>query len=487
MFYALPSKILVTHGAMVDAQRVKRPVLIAQSTPVAVQGEPGVALGGPLRRADVAFVSVASVHGVPAKTSLTRSNQFVSCQAPTCRTAPCRPCGACPCLDEPHRVKPGPTVPRQIRPNTAVSRPTEPGRTGSYRIAPGPAHSPLRAYPCLVAPKQAEPERALPVHALPQTAEHRLAKTCRIKSCPAWPHRPYGRIPAMSNRTEPNLIRPRLAWFKPHSARSNRTGPCHIALAGVSLSRHADVSPIKPHSTEPCRAWPCLVKPGPTRACSPLWGVSLPRRTLPRRAAPRQALFCRTLPSRILPQRDRPYRAAPCRAAPCRPYGRIPAQPERARSYRAVPYLTESWPAATGPTQANLVALAGVSMPCRAGSCRTAPDLVLPSLAEPNTAIPCRPCGRIHTLTNHASSRRAVSCLARPNLAVPCRDQHRVERKNPNTCALVGLLKTHGGCTDVRIVDHEPQQNSPRDVSLQQFQYTRNGRPCQQGVACERT
>lgn len=337
--------------------------------------------------------------------------------------------------------------------------------------------------PCHVRPSTAGPRHVLPHRVLPETAERRLTKTCRIKSCPAWPHRPYGRIHAVPHRNLPQRALPGLK--RPCPIR-----PYPIALTGVSLAHHT----LPCHST-PYRRLPSTALPStaanyltkPYSALSPLRGVSLPRRTLPRRAAPRQALFCRTPPSRILPQRDRPYRAAPCRAAPCRPYGRIPAQPERARSYRAVPYLTESWPAATGPTQANLVALAGVSMPCRAGSCRTAPDLVLPSLAEPNTAIPCRPCGRIHTLTNHASSRRAVSCLARPNLAVPCRDQRCIERKNPNTCALVGLLKTHGGCTDVRIVDHEPQQNSPRDVSLQQVQYTRNGRPCQQGVACERT
>ena len=403
MFYALPSKILVTHGAMVDAQRVKRPVLIAQSTPVAVQSEPGVALGGPLRRADVAFVSVALVHGAPAKPGHVKSSHVVP------RLAAANRAISCHILSPLWGVSlPCPTVSRQVRPRTAV------------------------------------PDCAV---------------SSRTEPCPA--NRPYGRVLARSS-----LIRPRLVT--PGAALSSPAQP--IALTGVSMSCRAG----------DCRAAPDLV--------------------LPSRAEPNTAVPCRPYgrihaqPDRAEPNPATPHLALPRRTKPSLTTsrfvalaGRIHASPDRTTPYSTGANLALPRLAQPSLTTSRLVALTGVSLPCLNLSCRSRTRPIVPRPAIPHRSIPCCPYGHIPAQPNHASSRRAVSCLARPNLAVPCRDQRCIERKNPNTCALVGLLKTHGGCTDVRIVDHEPQQNSPRDVSLQQFQYTRNGRPCQQGVACERT
>ena len=151
----------------------------------------------------------------------------------------------------------------------------------------------------------------------------------------------------------------------------------------------------------------------------------------------------------------------------------IPSTPKRVSDNHALAQQTRHHPSEADPTR----------------TWRTAPH-----------RVDRGPCGRV-SLPDRARPERASSDLspshinlpnlARPELAFaypnsPRRSASYRKRKNPNTCALVGLLRTHGGCTDVRVVDHEPQQNSPRDVSSKHIQYTRNGRPCQEGVAGER-
>jgi hypothetical protein len=244
---------------MVDAQRVKRPVLIAQSTPVAVQGEPGVALGGPLRRADVAFVSVALVHGVPVKPCHILPSRVVARRI--------RPNRAAPDHSLPDRSLsplwgvslPCQTVPRQVRQKTAVphramfshtescpaNRPygrvlAKPSLTRSsqsvscqpptYRVAPCRPYGRIPALSYAVAPKQAEPGRVLFESAMPETAEYRLTETCRG-----------------------------LAY---------RALPDPVALAGVSLPcpvrpRHATPSRVSPGLVLPVRSTPCPDKQNP--------------------------------------------------------------------------------------------------------------------------------------------------------------------------------------------------------------------------------
>jgi hypothetical protein len=403
-----------------DAQRIARPVLVAQSAAVAIQSKTGLALGGPLRRADVAFVSIASVHSAPVK----------------------------PCHILPSRV-----VARRIQPNT-----TAPDLAMPYR-----GLSPLRAYPCPAVPKTAEPHSTGDYPGPPCPARSPLrAYPWHTTPCPATPH-PAGDYRVPPSRTMPSQILPSLV------ALVGRI----LAQPRLASTRHISPYPTGAHPTTPYRPYGRI--PGkPRRTAS---DPTSSRRTVPSRVLPRIAAFCRNTTCQA-----KPYHIAlmgvslPCPAVP------RPDSSRRTMSYLAGPSLIQPRP--------TLSPLWGVSLPCPTVSRQVRPRTAVPDCAVSSHTEPCpanRPYGRIPALTSLASSRRAVSCLARPNLAVPCRDQHRVERKNPNTCALVGLLKTHGGCTDVRIVDHEPQQNSPRDVSLQQFQYTRNGRPCQQGVACERT
>lgn len=280
-----------------DAQRIARPVLVAQSAAVAIQSKTGLALGGPLRRADVAFVSVASVHGVLAKPGLTRSSQSVSCQAPTYRVAPRCPCGHFPVLS------------RLAGPCRAGDCPAGLRRAKPHRATPVRALSPLRAYPCL-----AQPSHGGCGPVVPRSASSR---------------RPCGRFPALSGR----------GWSC--SATSRNAGASQVkplvALTGVSLSRLVGPRPVRcsPNS-------PSLVTPELAQSCSPLQGASLPCLARPRPAPLRSrfatpglakfcpatigpALFaltgaslsCPVKPRHVTPSRVRSCLVLPVRSTPC--------------------------------------------------------------------------------------------------------------------------------------------------------------------------
>ena len=223
--------------------------------------------------------------------------------------------------------------------------------------------------------------------------------------------------------------------------------------------------------------YPAPAQPNP--ADLTLTSRNLPYRTQPRLIPTKHtrghlAAAHQNLPGPISPDRNTSElgttsRTVADRIARCALAGVSLSTPERSRPRLSASHLAS--PQQAKPDRIRIAPLRAIALAHLATPQATMPHQRSPQLTAAHPIVP-DPIRADRTSTDRISPRRSS----------PYR-----KRKNPNTCALVGLLKTHGGCTDVRIVDHEPQQNSPRDVSLQQVQYTRNGRPCQQGVACERT
>jgi hypothetical protein len=263
----------------------------------------------------------------------------------------------------------------------------------------------------------------------------------------------------------------------PRLAAANRAISCHIlsplraypwpAIPNRAVFRRVTPNTVWPglampyRGLSPLRAYPCRVKPYPTKTdrglpcrIAPCPAIQNPAQPI---ALTGVSLPSLTWPVRVLPRQTPVYPAKPHRAIPCRPCGRIPARPRH-----AAPGSAWSCPAVPGLALPSQLPLWGVSLP----------SFVLPSLARPRQAVFRRasprhtlPClialvGRIPALTSLASSRRAVPRLARTNLAVPCRD-YLCKTQSPEHLCSRDLLKVHGGCTDVRDVEHERATKQP--------------------------
>lgn len=212
----------------------------------------------------------------------------------------------------------------------ALSRPAQfsLARSGYARSGPTSSRCPYGHIPAVphlaqsshagggpVVSRSASPRR--PCGRIP--ALPRLAASCRAGGCPAGlrrakPHRatPVRALSPLKGVSLPGLARPRCAPLRSRFATSRLAkpspatiGPVLFALTGVSLSRHADVSRVKPRSADECRAWSCLVHPGPARSCSPLWGVSLPCSVKPRHVTPSRVSSCLVVPVRSTPCPDK--------------------------------------------------------------------------------------------------------------------------------------------------------------------------------------
>lgn len=244
----------------------------------------------------------------------------------------------------------------------------------------------------------------------------------------------------LTSRNLPYRTQPRLTPTKHtrgHLATAHQSLPGHIALACALAGG-------MPYHNQPNRTRPKRNEPDPTEG-----DTTQPKRTLAYLSAGYLSIPRLTWPHRILTHTH------------CAIAGVFPSTAKRSEAntsgvYTSSAKLTGSCHSASKPTgphrTASACALAGdvLSRPHRSPPHRTIPSLIATHQGTPQHTVSCR------------------------------------KRKNPNTCALVGLLRTHGGCTDVRVVDHEPQQNSPRDVSPKHIQYIKSGRPCQEGVASER-
>ncbi len=266
-----------------DAQRIARPVLVAQSAAVAIQSEPGVTLGGPLRRADVAFVSIASVHGIPALPYHAELYQATYCRCETGRAAPCRPCGRIPatsCI---------------VGSSRGLSRPAQFGlaRSGYARSGPTSSRYPyghLQASPCTVTPRRVLPRCAGPSSvSLCQAVPGRAAscRPCRAYPCPALACR------VLPRRAPSDRVRPRIA------------APCPVALTGVPLSCLARPRPAPLRSRF---ATSGLAKPRPATigpALFALTGVSLSCPVKPRHVTPSRVSSCLVVPVRSTPCPDK--------------------------------------------------------------------------------------------------------------------------------------------------------------------------------------
>lgn len=248
----------------------------------------------------------------------------------------------------------------------------------------------------------------------------------------------------------------------PHLSAPNRTPPRLIA------AQRTRRQPISAHRAGPYRTASACALAGDVLSQA---YMNRPDLTLADLIAADQASAHRNVAHRNAAHSTQPKTTLSHPLAPLRAC--IPSTPKRVSDNHALAQQTRHHPSEADPTR----------------TWRTAPH-----------RVDRGPCGRV-SLPDRARPERASSDLspshinlpnlARPELAFaypnsPRRSASYRKRKNPNTCALVGLLRTHGGCTDVRVVDHEPQQNSPRDVSPKQFQYIKSGRPCQEGVAGER-
>ena len=213
ILYTLLSETLVAFGAVVYLQRVARAVLVTQPALVAVQGEPGFALGFPLRRTHVGFIAGA-VHrvlcwaGIPALPNLTGVYHIRS-RLTTSRRAASRPTMSS--LAMPYRDlaylalqlvaavrRCIPALPYRTRPNHALSRPASPSlarpRHSSSSLAMTNQTTPCNwsllcsgvpcpAWPVLTAPRRTAPYPVGANHALPNRVLPCPEKEINLPAC----------------------------------------------------------------------------------------------------------------------------------------------------------------------------------------------------------------------------------------------------------------------------------------------------------------
>ena len=270
MFNALPSEILVTHRAVMDAQQVARPILVTEAAPVAIQREPGVALGSPLGRADVAFVSVAAIHSVLVVPRRVVPRPILPRLARLCPVM--RPYGRIPAqsrlaLSRPARCSPNspsPITPYLAQPrHVALMGVSLSSHDSHHRVQPRRARSgrgrscrPYGRFPV-------KPGPVVPRQVSPSTAVSRYVVPSHIEPCPV--SRPCGRIPVLPCRATPcsaGACAVLLRRVTPGPAPSCRAGACPVALAGVSLS-----CPVRPRRATPSRVSSCLAVPVRSTPC----------------------------------------------------------------------------------------------------------------------------------------------------------------------------------------------------------------------------